>query len=374
MLRVGKKCLIYVLFLTLILAVAGFTQIKKVKADITQSGTSSGQFPPANFGVDISTYNMYKDSSGNPTGDPKVTFYWAGAQGVLDNVDSSGNKYTPDQLEWDLNVYKTSVNPPEHIYDKNAVIHSGATWTGTYDTHNKDGSGYSDYVQSDFQWGSINTFSAQLDLRVQATGNNIGTANITFSMPDQPPSITSTSAGTGECPVQNIKAYPETNAYGNQEAVIHFSWEYNKDPKCKDINHGVFLTNPNNKPINQGIGIDAGWVTGRYATDTKGMKGVYTFCTVEHFNAGALAIQECHGINTINVDKFELEGVSITGNADINEKGGPGGKGTQETCGVSIGSSIFAQAIGGALCGLIQLIGNFTAWVMEHIYGTVFNA
>lgn len=380
MLSLGKKYLIYILFLTLILPVAGFPQIRKVKAEITKSGTSSGKYPPANFGVDISSYNIYKDSSGNPTTDPKMTFYWAGAKGVLD----SGSPYTADEIDWVLNIYTTSVTP-EKLWPS---TFGAGTWTDHYDNFNKDGSGYVNYtsdptkrsiitgaIGSSFKWGE-GTFRAQLDLRVEKTGDNIGTAIITFSMPDEPPSITSTETGTGECPVQNIKAYPETNAYGNQEAVIHFSWDYNKDPKCKDLNHGVFITNPNNAVINHGWGTQLDpYATGRYATDTKGMLGIYTFCTIEHYNAGLGVKQECHGINTINVDKFELEGTSITGNAIINEQGGPGGAGGNEsTCGVGIGEGIFVQALGGALCALISLIGDFTGWIMEHLFGSVFDA
>ena len=37
-------------------------------------------------------------------------------------------------------------------------------------------------------------------------------------------------------------------------------------------------------------------------------------------------------------------------------------------------ADIFCKALAGALCALIQLIGSFTGWIMDHLFGSVFDA
>lgn len=48
--------------------------------------------------------------------------------------------------------------------------------------------------------------------------------------------------------------------------------------------------------------------------------------------------------------------------------------GDENYCGLDVGGKPYNQALGGALCALIQLIGNFTGWIAEHLYGSIFNA
>lgn len=78
--------------------------------------------------------------------------------------------------------------------------------------------------------------------------------------------------------------------------------------------------------------------------------------------------------NPINIEKncqnVTGQNLSLYSIGIKEQKGSSSG----DTCGISISSGVFTQALGGALCALIDLIGNFTAWIMLHLFGTIFNA
>ena len=305
---------------------------------IAEPGQGGGatNYNPAYFGVNWSTYS--------PEGKSKVNVAW-GKPTNIDQFKPGGQPADVGLLKWVLNIYSpdSSISSAEHYGG------ADAGWYYDFDKDNID-------LVDEVKWGK--SYEAILDLRYGGTERNslatadvIGRAKQKFTLPDSPVNFKSGKC-EGDSHITDLEAMIESFSYDSNKHYIHFRWKYDPSSAWRNVK--------SQRPD--------GSVFDDHATDSTtdklGQTGEYKFTILDDSGKE-------HGWCTVNITSLDT-GSAGTGPAG-KQPGDTAGTGSNE-CGVGVGANIFVQAIAGALCGLITLIGDFTAWIMEHIFGDVFNA
>lgn len=301
-------------------------------------GGSEDKYNPKYFNANASTYNQ--------EGKSKVYFSWR----PPDNIDefSVGGKTVAedptikDFLRYVLNLYSPDSATPGNT----RVGGSGDNWVHFFNETTVD-------VNDEVRWGK--TYEAILDLRYQDT--TIGQATLKFTMPAGP-AVAKADHCEGDYHIENLEAMVERWGNDPNARYLHFRWTYPSGAPWKENIRGQ-------RPDGSIFDKDKGMTKG--ATDKSPTTGKYKFTTLDNEDVE-------HGWCTVNVTSLDTPG---WGDAAPGSKPGEGATSSNNTCGVLVQckwADVFCEAISGALCALIQLIGNFTAWVMEHLYGSIFNA
>ncbi len=320
--------LIFALFIIPIFFSGGNLAIPKAKA-----ATTSGTYPPADFGVDW--------SSATAGGQPKIDFYWAPPANI--------SQYPKDTaaLTWDLNITDTSTNPQNHLDN----------WWDKYSKLNDE------YVGSGVIWG--HSYSAELDLRENGT-TNIGSAFLTFTLP-----ATGTggqgNAGT-QCSVNNLTY--KTDLWGSgatNTTEVLFSWtQPTANANCsatdlKDIN-AVRITNPNGTVLTPSAGIYGNF------TDKNPVAGTYIFTSVAigpvDKGSATIAVTLQGGGTSIGTPGTGSNGTGTTGGTP-----GTGGTGGSIcTCKLSSYSTILSVFMD-PVCNIMCVFINAIVYIIDNTIG-----